>query len=203
MSDGDMEQPSDRRAELLDSIVDSLLENGVSDLSLRPLAEAVGTSARLLIYHFDTKENLLVCALREVRSRVERALAALPDRKASGSSEDALLRFWTWATEETNQNYFRLLFEVDGLCMYDQLRFSREARLDSTSVWLKLIGGASAETAVMGKASAAHATLIMATITGLLQDFLSTGERERTTAALLEFVAALSHAPESRRRNPG
>jgi AcrR family transcriptional regulator len=183
-----MEQPSDRRKELLDSIVDTMLKNGVADLSLRPLAEAVGTSARLLIYHFDTKENLLVCALDEVRLRIATSLRALPDRKPSGPLKDSLLRFWTWATAEENQNYFRLLFEVDGLCMYDQLRFSKESRLDSTAVWLKFMG----DTLAMDKAAVARATLVIAAITGLLQEFLSTGDNERTSAALSTLIAALS-----------
>jgi len=190
-----LESASDRRTALLDSIVDTLLKNGVSDLSLRPLAEAVGTSARLLIYHFDTKENLLACALAEVRARVERSLRASPDHAAPGASNDALVRFWSWATDEANQNYFRLLFEVDGLCMFDQLRFSEETRLDGVSVWLKLIGRASGEALAVDGPSPARATLIMATISGLLQDFLSTGDLERTTAAFLAFTSMVSTEP--------
>ncbi len=55
--------PSDRRSELLDAIVDALLEDAIADLSLKPLAERVGTSARLLIDHFGNKETLLTDAL--------------------------------------------------------------------------------------------------------------------------------------------
>ena len=48
-----------RKDELIESLIAYLLENGLADLSLRPLAAGTGTSARLLIYHFGSKEDLL------------------------------------------------------------------------------------------------------------------------------------------------
>lgn len=48
-----------KRAKLLDDIVDYVREHGVSDLSLRPLAAGLGTSSRMLLYYFGTKEELL------------------------------------------------------------------------------------------------------------------------------------------------
>ena len=41
-----------RKETLTDELVGYLLEHGLSDISLRPLADALGISARLLIYHF-------------------------------------------------------------------------------------------------------------------------------------------------------
>ena len=42
----------DRGAELLDKVVDYILSNGLADLSLRPLATAIDTSPRMLLYFF-------------------------------------------------------------------------------------------------------------------------------------------------------
>ena len=47
-----------RRNELRDNALNYFLEHGLAELSLRPLAENIGTSARLLIYHFESKEAL-------------------------------------------------------------------------------------------------------------------------------------------------
>ena len=48
-----------RPVELLDAIIDYLLKHGVSDLSLRPLATAVHSSPRGLLYHFGSKEKMI------------------------------------------------------------------------------------------------------------------------------------------------
>ena len=52
-----------RRVELLELIVDYVIENGLSDLSLRPLADAVGSSARVLLYYFGSKDRLVTALL--------------------------------------------------------------------------------------------------------------------------------------------
>ena len=48
-----------KRVDLLERIVDYVMANGLSDLSLRPLADAVGTSPRVLLYYFTSKEELI------------------------------------------------------------------------------------------------------------------------------------------------
>ena len=57
-----------RKEILTDELVAYLLEHGLSDLSLRPLADALGTSARLLIYHFESKEGLLTEVLDSMQT---------------------------------------------------------------------------------------------------------------------------------------
>jgi len=173
----------DRRDVLLDKIVDALLDHGVADLSLRPLAERVGTSARLLIYHFGSKEKLLVEALSAVRLRVAKSLTERSAHERPASLNAVLLMFWDWATAPANQNYFRLLFEVDGLSMFDRVVFSDQAVRDGATVWLTLIAKSGSST---------NATLVMAAMNGLLQDFLTTGDRDRTTQALHALLALIS-----------
>ena len=57
----------EQRAALLDGVVEHVLREGVATLSLRPLAAALGTSDRMLLYYFGTRDKLLVAALAEVR----------------------------------------------------------------------------------------------------------------------------------------
>jgi hypothetical protein len=100
--------------------------------------------------------------------------------------------FWRWALEEEHTCYFRLLFEVDGLLMFDSLRSSRETRQAGASVWLSLINGAASRWGAADEASPGRSTLIMAALNGLLQDYLSTGDGARTTAALERFLKLIS-----------
>lgn len=195
-----MDNTSDRRAELLEKIVDTLLADGVAELSLRPLAERVGTSARLLIYHFDTKENLIASALAEVRLRVEEALKEHVSREKPESLRVLLLLFWDWAIAEPNQRYFRLLFEVDGLSMFDRLRLSKETRQDGASVWIALIDRAAARLRQNKDPLNSRSTLIMGALNGLLQDYLSTGDRARTTAALNQLMDLIDGERSQNRR---
>jgi AcrR family transcriptional regulator len=201
-----MEATIDRRVELLGGIVDDLLTNGAADLSLRPLAERVGSSARLLIYHFDSKEQLVAAALAEVREHIGASLHDRATQARPQTLRDLITMVWEWATEAPNQRYFRLLFEVDGLAMFDRLSFSEEVRRANSAVWINLIDKAAERLTLGGDVFSAHSTLILGTLTGLLQDFLSTGDRARTTQALDALIDLISRdsqtAPQTEGRTP-
>ena len=186
-----IETPSQRRLELLDRIVASLLEHGVGDLSLRPLAERAGTSARLLIYHFDSKENLVATALDEVRRRVEQDLGEAARHEHIRSPADLLRFFWDWALRAENRNAFRLLFEVDALSLFDRVSFSREGRRAAAARWVALLERAAVGLDEGGPLLTRHATLVIGAMTGLLQDVFSTGDEARTTAALESLIRLL------------
>ena len=66
-----------RRDALLQAAAAYLLKHGVADMSLRPMASAIGTSARLLIYHFGTKERLLVEAMGVIRVKARAGVAEM------------------------------------------------------------------------------------------------------------------------------
>jgi len=195
-----MDMPLNRRAELLDKIVEELLASGAGDLSLRPLAERVGTSARLLIYHFETKEQLIAVALAEARRQIQASLGARAAEVKPQSLRALVMMWWDWATEAANQRYFRLLFEVDGLSMFNRVNFSEEAKRANSAAWTHLIQGAAKTLSPEGGLFAAHSTLILGAFTGLLQEFLSTGDRKSTTAALralLDLVATDARVPSA------
>ncbi|MFJ1605471.1 TetR/AcrR family transcriptional regulator [Streptomyces sp. NPDC088253] len=60
-----MPRPPDpaKRRDLLDQVREYMIRNGLADLSLRPLARALGTSDRMLLYYFGTKERMVAEAL--------------------------------------------------------------------------------------------------------------------------------------------
>ena len=66
-----------RKAQLLDAAIRYLTRHGVADLSLRPLGKAIGTSARLLVFHFGSKERLLRDVLDAVQARLQASFAAI------------------------------------------------------------------------------------------------------------------------------
>jgi AcrR family transcriptional regulator len=68
---------SPTRDRLLAAAVDHGLTAGIADLSLRELASAIGTSHRMLIYHFGSREGLLVAVTQAVEEKERAALLGL------------------------------------------------------------------------------------------------------------------------------
>jgi AcrR family transcriptional regulator len=189
-----MDEAIERREELLEKIVDVFLAEGISGLSLRPLSAAVGSSARLLIYHFGSKEELIAVALDRVRSRITKAVGELIELGNTTSLEDFLRVFWKWAIKETNQRYFRLLFEIDGLAMHERSDIvSEKDRLAGVTRWLKIFEGRVERLSDTTDGRQGASTIILSAITGLLHDYFATGDLKRTTAGLNFLILLLSN----------
>jgi AcrR family transcriptional regulator len=174
---------SARKAVLLESLIAYLVKRGVADVSLRPMAAAVGTSARLLIFHFGSKEQLLVAVLDEMQARLQRSLGDLLDEP--GAARSAPLRqFWDWALKDANFAQLRVLYQLHILGAQDHKTYGRYLKRNSVN-WLELIQ------AVLkpSRRSAVLATLIVAVFDGLFIEVASTGDRRRATAAIDEFIA--------------
>src|SRR3954463_12243484 len=74
----------ERRQELLDAVVKECAERGIGDRSLRDVAAAVGTSHRMLLHHFASRDELLLAIVDEVERRQMAILSELPAEPADG-----------------------------------------------------------------------------------------------------------------------
>lgn len=105
-------RPADpqRRERVLAAATDYVLEHGLDDLSLRPLATALGTSPRMLLYDFDSKSELVRALVESVRARLARmAAAAYTDRSSSRAVVEAL---WGWLIDPSHAGYVRLFAQL-------------------------------------------------------------------------------------------
>ncbi len=173
---------SERREELIDKALGYFLKHGVAGLSLRPLAGQIGSSARLLVYHFGSKDGLIAAVMDEVRARMQKSFAASAVHTARRGRNGVMRSFWAWITHPTNLPYMRLLFEVQGLALQNPGAYARYLEGTSSS-WLDLIE----RSLPPSRANRSVATLCAAVIDGLLLEYLSTGDRRRTTSALELF----------------
>jgi AcrR family transcriptional regulator len=178
-----MARPPDpkRRQELLDRSVDYVVANGISDLSLRPLAAALGTQAPVLLHHFGSKEQLVVEILGSVRDR----LRSLGRSAEAENHRSGLGTVWAWVSDTDQAPLMRLFFETYGLALRHPDRypdFIEHAIHDWLDEPLAAIDDVSA-------------TLAIATVTGLVLDLLTTGDRVRVEEAMERFLFLLrSHA---------
>lgn len=80
-----------RQRELLDALTDYVLGVGLLDLTLRPMAAAIGTSDRMLIYHFGSRDALVAAVVAHAGERSVEAIDALP---AAPTIRSAVNRLW-------------------------------------------------------------------------------------------------------------
>jgi AcrR family transcriptional regulator len=175
------------RERLLAAVVDHVARHGLGDLSLRSLATSVGTSHRMLIYHFGSKEGLLA----EVVATVEAGQrAVLADLAASDDPPAVAMRgFWHGLTDPAVREHVRLFFEIVALAL--QGRPGTE-RLRETLVepWLEVVATHGVRLGLDPDVARAQARLGTAVTRGLLLDLLATGDRAGVDAAMDAFLDA-------------
>jgi AcrR family transcriptional regulator len=175
-----------RAAVLLDATIEYMLKHGVADLSLRPLAAKIGSKARLLIYHFDSKESLVSEAMIVVRDRVQKTFATMVEN-GRGHSESQIIRaFWRWATSKQHERYLRLFFEVHGLALQKPARYGGYLE-GAVSTWVEMMAVVLPARLSLPKRRSL-ATLAVSTVVGLLMDYLSSDDRRRSSQALEIFA---------------
>jgi AcrR family transcriptional regulator len=163
---------------LLDRCLDVLRRTGFSQLSLREIAAEVGTSHRMLIYHFGSSEGLLAQIIARIEADTRVLLAGLT---AEGSIFDASREFWARITTPEMLPAQRLFFEI-----YVQALYGREWTAAFRESVIRAWEGpltALFERAGVGNPEA-HARLGLAVTRGLGLDLLMTSERDQVDAAM-------------------
>jgi len=191
--------PEGTRARLLAAAIDHVAAHGVADLSLRGLATALGTSHRMLIYHFGSKEGLLAEVVQAVEQRQRESLAAVSPVPGETPAE-TMWRYWERLTDPALAPHERLFFEVVAQAL--QGRPGTEAlRAGLVEPWIAPTVEAARRAGTAVGAARADARLAVAVTRGLLLDLLATGDRAGVDAAMARF-AALHEARGDRSGQP-
>jgi AcrR family transcriptional regulator len=181
---------SARRDELLELSYGYALEHGLTGLSLRPLAAAVGSSPRVLLYLFGSRDALVRALLARARADELDLLARLREEGADDLVA-AALEMWRWVSIPEHrglvtlwlEGYARSLVEHEG----PWAGFGRATVVD----WLDLLSSAQSATERESPAVSTRSTLALALLRGGLIDLLATGDLERTTSAVEQGLRAL------------
>lgn len=190
---------SDPRQALLDAVVAYASHHGISNLSLRELAAAIGTSHRMLIYHFGSREQLLV-AVVEVNEAEQRAAVTEALADGDGTAHDVLRRAWDRWADPVMWPSERLFFELYGQAL--QGRPGTTSLLDSVvTSWIEAGSAALQSQGVAMTDAGDRARLNLAVVRGLLLDLLATGDGAGADRAmelyLRQSVGALDPAAPS------
>jgi len=177
-----------RREELAEAATDYALEHGLIGLSLRPLAQALGTSDRMLLYHFDDKDDLVATILRSTVARSAQNLRELPPPRDLRSAVTELWRAVSTGPEERCQ---RLYVEAAALGLFGREPYATTVRETNTQ-WVSAVS-AHFERAGLSKAAARQATVLVdAAFMGLQLDepLDSEIQLKRTVRDLADAVVA-------------
>ncbi|GAB3465102.1 TetR/AcrR family transcriptional regulator [Actinophytocola sediminis] len=176
-----------RRAELLDAVVDYAVEHGFAELTWRPVAAAIGVSTNTLVHHFGTKERMFETILGRLRERIVIATDDLLGERPDLATAARVV--WTRTSDPRREAEFRLFFAVYGRAVQAPQQFSSFLE-HVVADWMGSL--CAAQGPDTDPATAARtATLVIATIRGLLLDLLATGDRDRVQDAAESFLASL------------
>ena len=168
------------RAELRERAVDYVISRGMADLTLRPLAKALKTNARMLVYHFGSREGLMREILAGLRERGDALIQEWFRRsKTPPTLPKFLLFYWQRMRDPQLRSVVRLIFELYALALRDPRRYPG-VLTDPVRYWRTL----AARTGRAPETGKAEATLLLAATRGLLLDLCATGDRRRVTQAL-------------------
>ena len=174
------------RETLLEGAIDYVAHNGITDLSLRRLAAALGTSHRMLIHHFGSKEGLWVAIVHEVERRQRAVLAELVP-SAGVPVAEAMRAWWRHISDPSLWPNERLFFELYGQAI--QGRPHTVAMLDGIiDSWLAHAAEINMALGLSREEAMAHARLGIAVTRGLLLDLVATRDVEAVNAAMDAFI---------------
>ncbi len=181
--------PSARQAELLEAAYRYALEHGLVDLSLRPLAAAIGSSPRVLLYLFASKEGLV----RALLARARKDELDLLGRLGGGVGRPLGLvvvaeRVWRWLAADEHCALLTLWVEAYSRSLVEPTGPWADFARTTVDDWLTVLAAAQPIDVRDTDAGLAQRTVILAVLRGALLDLLATGDRERITAAVTHYL---------------
>lgn len=171
---------NERRRQLLDALVAEFAAGGIGDRSLREVAAAVGTSHRMLLHHFGSREDLLVAIVEEVERRQMGLLPELPTDPAEGFAA-----MWADLRRPELRESERLFFECYARAAAGEKPFARMIP-GAVESWLTEV-----EAVAEGPVDPALARLGLAVTRGLLLDLVATNDESGVDAAAQAFIEFL------------
>ncbi len=186
-----MPRQTSRRDEVAQAATDYVLERGLVGLSLRPLAAELGTSDRMLLYHFESKDDLVATVLRVSNDRsvaVIRTLAPAPDVRG------AVLGLWAAMTSPRLDRCQRVYVEAAALGLFGLEPYASVVR-EANSLWVAAVAEHLVASGVPRPRATRATALLDAAFMGFLLDLpLDAGDPalEQAVQDLADAVCAIA-----------
>ncbi|MGH3244788.1 MAG: TetR family transcriptional regulator [Trebonia sp.] len=177
---------SARKQELLEAAYEYALGNGLAGMSLRPLAKEIGSSPRVLLFLFGSKEELIRALLARAREEELRYLAELSEQHGLAATGRDV---WAWLADPSHRALLALWVEGYARSLLGEPGPWANFGRDTVREWLALLAEWQAP-GLGGTDAEAERTLLLAVLRGALLDLLATGDTERVTSAVERHLRA-------------
>jgi len=175
-----------RPGELREALLRYFVDHGLNNLSLRPLAKAVGSSPRGLLYHFGSKENMVIEVLAELRRRQRAAYAKI----GGASFKEVCREMWMQFSAADFEPQVRLFFEAYGMALHEPALFESFLK-PSIDDWLKFSEEQLRAEGLGRREARMMATCVLAGFRGFMLDQCATHDSERIGEAVNLWLASL------------
>jgi AcrR family transcriptional regulator len=165
-----------------------VLANGLAGASLRPVAEAVGSSTGVLRFLFGSKDGLVAALLERARAD---ELAVLDQLPAEGDIGAVATAVWDWLADPRHAAVLRLWAESYAASLQDDAGPWTGFAAATVRDWLAVLARAQPARIRNTAAGRAQRTAVLAVLRGAFLDLLATGDRARTTRAVHAYLATL------------
>ncbi|NJL50128.1 MAG: TetR/AcrR family transcriptional regulator [Leptolyngbyaceae cyanobacterium SM2_5_2] len=178
-----MSRPTEpqKKAVLLEKCLEMAIEVGALDASINVIAKRIGTSGRMLVYHFGSKQELEreIIALLEVRLREQLRSLQNVAIASKASLADALLAMWQQFTAPDMLGLLKLTMTLNQRAIQGD-RATQEFLERETQQWINAL------TALTQNKTTAR--LLFHLFQGVLLDYLTTGNTQRGRQSIAAFV---------------
>lgn len=176
------------RHELLERVLAWFVENGVGDTSLRALAAGLGTSHRMLIYHFGSRDRLLGAVVEQVERKERAVLEQLLEEQDDPAA--AAMAFWAHVADAAG-TFAPLFFELSGQAMQGK-DWAAPLREWLITGWVEALSTLYRRAGMEQDAAERTSRLTLAMARGVLFDLALTGDRATVDAAVGDFTALMT-----------
>jgi AcrR family transcriptional regulator len=181
---------SARRDELLDQAYRYVTEHGLSAMSLRPLATAISSSPRVLLFLFGSKDGLVRALL--ARARADEMAHVQRVRLQDGMDLARVgLETWRWLAADEHRGLLTLWTESYARSLIEPEGPWAGFAAGTVDDWLALLADTQAPGERDTAAGEAQRTLVLAILRGGLLDLLATEDVARTTRAVTTALEAI------------
>jgi AcrR family transcriptional regulator len=177
-----------RRQDLLAHILDHLRTHPLQSVTFRGLAEALGESTFVLVYHFGSKERLLEAAMDAIDHRQSEMVEGDPRTIRPDELREWATRAWSWRLTDVNRDFQRLEFEAALLRTRDGV--VRPHAIASVAAWRSFGLTWMVAHGVPEDVAVDTADLLQAASYGLQFDFVISGDRVRALRGFEALVDA-------------
>jgi AcrR family transcriptional regulator len=169
-----MSRPTEpqKKQELLEQCLAAVIEAGVLDCSINAIAKKIGTSARMLVYHFGSKQELERQLISLLEMRLREKLWALQgvSLEEANCLTATLLEMWSHLTSPEMHGLLKLAMELNQRAIQGDSETQRFLEYESQQ-WVDSLSNLTHDKAT--------ALALFHLFQGAILDFLTTGNAQR------------------------